>query len=254
MIMPAAGALLEQLDAAGLGDVAVHRRRQLRRHGDLERRRRRRGRVRSRRTRSRRDGNGVQSSSTPTTTPACEIETVSFGALAVRCGARSSPTPPRRPARVDGPTLIETIAGISDLEVTTGSVTYAGTNGVPEKDVVILTVEDGEPALHRGVPPGVRPRRLSARRAGGRAADRAIRRRRRRCTSVGRTSTPASWSPSSVRTAPARRHCSTRSPGCCGRRAGRVLLDGATSPAPNRPASCAPGWRSCPSTGGSSVT
>jgi hypothetical protein len=37
--------------------------------------------------------------------------------------------------------------------VTTGTVTYAGTGGVPEKDVVILTVEGGEPVFVAAVRP-----------------------------------------------------------------------------------------------------
>ena len=55
--------------------------------------------------------------------------------------------PPRPPVRSIPPTLIATINEITDLPVTTGSVTYTGTNGVPQKDVVILTVTGGEPAL-----------------------------------------------------------------------------------------------------------
>ena len=58
---------------------------------------------------------------------------------------------------LDGATLIDTIANISDLEVTTGSVTYAGTNGVPEKDVVILTVEGGEPTFTEAFRPSFVP-------------------------------------------------------------------------------------------------
>ena len=52
-----------------------------------------------------------------------------------------------------GPTLISTIDGLTDLPVTTGTVTYAGRNGVPDKDVVILTVEGGEPAFVEAMRP-----------------------------------------------------------------------------------------------------
>jgi hypothetical protein len=54
---------------------------------------------------------------------------------------------------VDGPTLISTIDGLTDLPVTTGTVTYADRNGVPDKDVVILTVEGGEPAFVESMRP-----------------------------------------------------------------------------------------------------
>ena len=49
--------------------------------------------------------------------------------------------------------LIETIDNLVNLPVTTGQVTYKGTNGVPEKDVVILTVEDGAPAFVEALRP-----------------------------------------------------------------------------------------------------
>ena len=51
----------------------------------------------------------------------------------------------------------EGFEGITDLEVTTGHVTYAGTNGVPQKDVVILTVEDGEPTFTEAFQPSFVP-------------------------------------------------------------------------------------------------
>ena len=71
---------------------------------------------------------------------------MSFGALAsdvVKVFAAAA----EQACSLDGAALIDAISGIEDLEVTTGSVTYAGTNGVPEKDVVILTVEDGAPTF-----------------------------------------------------------------------------------------------------------
>lgn len=57
----------------------------------------------------------------------------------------------------DGPTLIETINTIKDLEVTTGTVTYDGTAGVPEKDVSILTVTDEKPTLETTLRPAFIP-------------------------------------------------------------------------------------------------
>lgn len=58
---------------------------------------------------------------------------------------------------VDGATLITTIDGLVNVPVTTGTVTYAGTGGVPEKDVVILEVKDGTADLRRGRPPDEHP-------------------------------------------------------------------------------------------------
>ena len=100
--------------------------------------------------------NGVQEFLDAAAEAGAEIETVSFGALAsdvVKVFAHAAETA----CSLDGATLIETIAGISDLEVTTGTVTYAGTNGVPEKDVVILTVEGGEPTFTEAFRPSFVP-------------------------------------------------------------------------------------------------
>jgi branched-chain amino acid transport system substrate-binding protein len=100
--------------------------------------------------------NGVQEFLDAAADAGAEIETVSFGALAsdvVKVFAHAAETA----CSLDGATLIETIAGISDLEVTTGTVTYAGTNGVPEKDVVILTVEGGEPTFTEAFRPSFVP-------------------------------------------------------------------------------------------------
>jgi branched-chain amino acid transport system substrate-binding protein len=100
--------------------------------------------------------NGVQEFLDAASEAGAEIETVSFGALAsdvVKVFAHAAETA----CSLDGATLIETIAGISDLEVTTGTVTYAGTNGVPEKDVVILTVEGGEPTFTEAFRPSFVP-------------------------------------------------------------------------------------------------
>ena len=45
---------------------------------------------------------------------------------------------------IDPAAIMEAISGLSDIEVTTGSVTFAGTNGVPIKTVAIGVVENGE--------------------------------------------------------------------------------------------------------------
>ncbi len=145
MIMPGVGVLLEQLDAAGLGDVLVIGADSFDATvvwgaGEVA------DGVAFTAHTFPQEGNGVAEFIAATEEAGVEIETVSFGALAsdvVKVFAHAAETA----CSLDGPTLIETIAEISDLEVTTGSVTYAGTNGVPEKDVVILTVEAGKPTF-----------------------------------------------------------------------------------------------------------
>ena len=84
------------------------------------------------------------------------IETVSFGALAadvVQVFAAAA----EAACSVEPAALTGAIAAITDLEVTTGKVTYAGTNGVPEKDVVILTVQDGAPTFTEAFRPSYIP-------------------------------------------------------------------------------------------------
>ena len=93
-----------------------------------------------------RDDNRVQEFLDAATDAGVEIETVSFGALASDV-VQVFATAAEQACSLDGAALIDAIANLSDLEVTTGTVTYAGTNGVPEKDVVILTVTDGAPAF-----------------------------------------------------------------------------------------------------------
>lgn len=85
-----------------------------------------------------------------------EIETISFGALAsdaVQILAAAA----EQACSVDSATLIETINNLVDLTVTTGTVTYKDTNGVPEKAVSILEVVDGAPALVEALRPSYIP-------------------------------------------------------------------------------------------------
>lgn len=145
MIMPGVGVLLEQLDAAGLGDVLIIGADSFDATVVWDAGEVANGVAFTAHTFPQ-EGNGVADFIAATEEAGLEIETISFGALAsdvVQVFAHAAETA----CSLDGATLIETIAGISDLEVTTGSVTYAGTNGVPEKDVVILTIEDGEPVF-----------------------------------------------------------------------------------------------------------
>ena len=155
MIMPGAGVLLEQLEAAGLDDIQVigadsFDATVVWSAGDVS------NDVSFTAHTFPRDDNGVQEFLDAAEAAGAEIETVSFGALAsdvVKVFAAAA----EQACSVDGPTLIETISNLSDLEVTTGTVTYAGTNGVPEKDVVILTVTDGEPAFTEAFQPSFVP-------------------------------------------------------------------------------------------------
>lgn len=102
------------------------------------------------------DDNHVQQFLDDAAAAGSEIETISFGALAsdaVQILAFAAETT----CSVDGPAMIAAINEIENLEVTTGSVTFAGTNGVPEKDVAILTVTDGAPALETTLRPSFIP-------------------------------------------------------------------------------------------------
>jgi ABC-type branched-subunit amino acid transport system substrate-binding protein len=81
-----------------------------------------------------------------------KIETISFGALsadAVQILAAAATAA----CSTDPAKLTEAINNIENLEVTTGTVTYKGRNGVPDKDVSILTVEGGAPAFVEALRP-----------------------------------------------------------------------------------------------------
>jgi len=155
MVMPQTATLLQQMKAAGLGDVAVigvdgFDATVVWSAGDVAN-----GVFFTAHTFPS-DDNNVQQFLDAAAAAGTEIETISFGALAsdaVQILAHAAETT----CSVDGATLIAAINEIEDLEVTTGQVTYAGTNGVPEKDVVILTVTDGAPALETRLRPSYIP-------------------------------------------------------------------------------------------------
>jgi branched-chain amino acid transport system substrate-binding protein len=97
------------------------------------------------------DSNGVQKFLDEAKAAGAEIETISFGALAsdaVLVLAAAA----EQACSVDGATLIATINDLVNVPVTTGQVTYKGANGVPQKDVQILTVTDGAPAFVAAIP------------------------------------------------------------------------------------------------------
>jgi len=151
MVMPQTQVLLEQLDAAGLGDVVVlgvdgfdasvvwsagavadgvffaaHTFPQ--------------------------DGNGVEQFLADASASGANIETISFGALAADA-VQIIAAAVTEACSVDAATLISTIDTLVNVPVTTGTVTYNGAGGVPEKDVVILGVEGGEPVFVEAVRP-----------------------------------------------------------------------------------------------------
>jgi branched-chain amino acid transport system substrate-binding protein len=151
MVMPQTQTLLEQLDAAGLGDIVVmgvdgfdatvvwsagavadgvffaaHTFPQ--------------------------DTNDVQQFLDDAGAAGAKIETISFGALAADA-VQVLATAATQACSVDPATMISTIDGLENVKVTTGEVSYKGTGGVPAKDVVILTVKDGTPTFVEAMRP-----------------------------------------------------------------------------------------------------
>jgi branched-chain amino acid transport system ATP-binding protein len=87
---------------------------------------------------------------------------VAFGALGADA-AQIAIAAVEEACSTDGATLIETIRNLA-VKVTTGETVYAG-GGTPQRDVTILTVTNGEPALGRLVSsPSVVAGRLTGRR------------------------------------------------------------------------------------------
>lgn len=155
MIMPQIGTLLEQLDGAGLGDMMVigadsFDATVVWSAGDVAN-----GVFFTGHTFPS-ESNGVQAFLDEAAAAGAQIETLSFGALAsdavliIAAAATEA-------CSTDPATLISTIDSLVNLPVTTGEVTYKGTGGVPEKDVVILTVDDGQPAFVEALRPSYIP-------------------------------------------------------------------------------------------------
>ncbi len=151
MVMPQTQVLLEQLAAAGLGDVIVtgvdgFDATVVWSAGDIAN-----GIFFAAHTFPL-DSNGVEQFLADAATAGANIETISFGALAADA-VQILAAAATESCSVDSATLIATIDGLVNLPVTTGTVTYAGTGGVPEKDVVILTIEGGEPTFVEAIRP-----------------------------------------------------------------------------------------------------
>ena len=151
MVMPQTQVLLEQLDAAGLGDVVVlgvdgFDASVVWSAGDIAN-----GVFFAAHTFPQ-DNNGVEQFLADAAAAGKNIETISFGALAADA-VQIIAAAATEACSVDGATLISTIDTLVNVPVTTGTVTYNGTGGVPEKDVVILGVEGGEPVFVEAVRP-----------------------------------------------------------------------------------------------------
>lgn len=151
MVMPQTQVLLEQLDAAGLGDITVlgvdgFDATVVWSAGDIAN-----GVYFAAHTFPL-ETNGVGQFLADAEAAGANIETISFGALAADA-VQILAAAATESCSVDAATLISTIDGLVNQPVVTGTVTYAGTGGVPEKDVVILAVTNGEPDFVEAVRP-----------------------------------------------------------------------------------------------------
>jgi len=151
MVMPQTQTLLEQLKAAGLGDIVVmgvdgFDATVVWSAGDIAN-----GVFFAAHTFPQ-DTNRVQQFLDDAKSAGAKIETISFGALsadAVQIIAAAA----TQACSTDPAKLSEAINNLENLEVTTGTVTYKDRNGVPDKDVVILTVDGGAPAFVEAMRP-----------------------------------------------------------------------------------------------------
>jgi len=151
MVMPQTQTLLEQLKAAGLGDIVVmgvdgFDATVVWSAGDIAN-----GVFFAAHTFPQ-DTNRVQQFLDDAKTAGAKIETISFGALsadAVQIIAAAA----TQACSTDPAKLTEAINNLENLEVTMGTVTYKDRNGVPDKDVVILTVDGGAPAFVEAMRP-----------------------------------------------------------------------------------------------------
>lgn len=96
--------------------------------------------------------NGVEAFLADAAAAGAKIETISFGALAADA-VQIIAAAATEACSVDGAKLIATINNLVNVPVTTGTVSYKGTHGVPEKDVVILKVQGGKPTFVEALRP-----------------------------------------------------------------------------------------------------
>lgn len=151
MVMPQTQVLMEQLEAAGLGDIVVlgvdgFDATVVWSAGDVAE-----GAVFAAHTFPQ-DSNGVEQFLADAAAAGANIETISFGALAADA-VQVIAAAATEACSTDGATLSATIDTLVNVPVTTGTVTYNGTGGVPEKDVIILKIEGGEPVFVEALRP-----------------------------------------------------------------------------------------------------
>jgi branched-chain amino acid transport system substrate-binding protein len=72
-----------------------------------------------------------------------QLETVSFGALGAD-GVLLAVDAFERAGELEADAIYEALRSTESVEVITGTVSYAGTNNIPDKPVFILTIENGE--------------------------------------------------------------------------------------------------------------
>jgi branched-chain amino acid transport system substrate-binding protein len=80
------------------------------------------------------------------------IETISFGALAVDA-LRLAVDAYERAGSGDPADIAAALKATDGFEGLTGEITYAGTNGIPEKPVFVITIEGGELTLATRITP-----------------------------------------------------------------------------------------------------
>ncbi len=154
MVMPQVQTLLEQLDAADLGDIVVMGADSfdatvVKSAGAVAD-----GVFFAAHTSE--ENEGVKSFLADASAAGANIETISFGALAADA-VQIIVAAVNEACSVDGPTLITTINTLRNVPVTTGTVSYDGTGGVPEKDVSIIEIEGGELSLVEALRPDYIP-------------------------------------------------------------------------------------------------
>lgn len=156
MVMPQTQTLLEQLDAAGLGDVVVmgadaFDATVVWSAGEVA------DGVYFAAHTFPQDTNTVQSFLDSAAAAGANIETISFGALSADAVQIFAAAAAAADCALDSASLTAAIDGLENVEVTTGVVSYKGTGGVPAKDVVILGVEGGAPVFEQALRPAYIP-------------------------------------------------------------------------------------------------
>lgn len=152
MVMPQTQTLLEQLDAAGLGDVVVmgadaFDATVVWSAGEVA------DGVYFAAHTFPQDPNSVAEFLEGAAAAGKEIETISFGALSADAVQIFAAAAAAADCKLDSASLTAAIDGLENVEVTTGVVSYKGTGGVPNKDVVILGVEGGSPVFEEALRP-----------------------------------------------------------------------------------------------------